>query len=228
MDTDNSLQPGDLLAYLDGVALPHVEQALQASAELRAELAQLQRVNDQLQQRVRNLPIPEPHDMVDVATGQATPEQQLRVAAYVRANPQAKQILTDLLALQGQSTQPSRQRGRSRFVALPQAMGLGTRSITPVVADHAFYASELAAQIVLRIAPPEDDYWRIEGYVTQHDQPAPNIRVTLRAEHARPRPRVTDADGFFTFARLKAGSYLVQAHFAQGLVLIPALTLTHG
>ncbi|WP_129670881.1 carboxypeptidase-like regulatory domain-containing protein [Candidatus Chloroploca sp. Khr17] len=222
------LEPGDLLAYLDGVALPHVEQALEASAEVRQEFAQLRRTVQHLHERLEGLSVPEPQDLVDVATGQATPQQQLRVAAYVRANPRAKATFTELLALQSQpADRPVRFR-LPRFVALPQLLGAGMRSIAPVVPDQSFYASELAVQIVLRLPPPENDYWRIEGYVTHHDQPAPDVRVRLRGDQARPRPRTTDADGFFTFARLAAGTYLVQVHFAEGVVLLPPLTLSHA
>ncbi len=228
MHTD-PIKPGDLLAYLDGVALPHVEQALQASAELRQELEQLRRMDHRLRQLLGGLPVPEPQDLVDVATGQATPAQQLRVAAYARSHPRAKEALTALLDLQAEPTRRSGRFRLPRFAALPQLLGAGVRrGLADATSDQSFYASELAAQVVLRISPPEHDRWRIEGYVTQQDQPAPGIRVTLRGDHGRVRTRVTDDEGFFHFAQLVTGSYIVQAHFPQGIVLVPAITLAYA
>jgi hypothetical protein len=216
-----TIEPGDLLAYLDGVDLPHVAQALQTSAELRAQLASLRQTEQSLHKLFGGLPLPDPQDLVDVAAGQATPAQQLRVAAYTRLSPAGQQELAALLA----EDAPLKRVRRPLFTALPQTTALGARSFGPATSEQAFYASELAVQVVLRLSPPSNETWQLAGYVTQHDQPAPQVRVTLRAAHARPRPRFTDVDGFFTFTRLAAGVYRLQAQFAQGVIFIPAITL---
>lgn len=219
----NTIQPGDLQAYLDGEDLPHVAEALAASPALRQELAALRRQNQALQGFFGGLNIPDPQDLVDVATGLASPQQHLRVMAYVRASPQGREDFTALLALQA----PPQPRGLRlpNILALPQALAPALRSLTPAADDHSFYAGELQAQIVVRVPPPHGDHWCIEGYVTQHDQPASAVRVTLRGDHVRPRPRFTDAEGFFTFTRLPAGHYLLQAHFSQGRLLLPPIRL---
>ncbi|MEI8164986.1 MAG: carboxypeptidase-like regulatory domain-containing protein [Chloroflexales bacterium] len=215
-----TIEPGDLLAYLDGVDLPHVAHALQTSAALRAQLANMRQREQGLRQLFGGLPCPDPQDLVDVAANVASPTQQLRVAAYTRLSPAGQQELAALLAEHAPPTAR-----RPRFTALPQMMALGARSLGPAPSEQAFYASALAVQVVLRLSPPTDARWHMVGYVTQQDQPAPHVRVTLRAEHARPRPRFTDAEGFFTFPRLSAGVYRLQAHFEQGVVLIPTITL---
>ncbi len=218
------VEPGDLLAYLDTVDLPHVDHALQESADLRQRLASLRQTDRALRTIVGGLPIPDPQDLVDVATGQATPAQQIRVAAYVRANPVGRDDLAELVSA---PPKPSRLR-LPRFAALPLAAALGTRSGARTTTEQAFYASELAVQVVVRIVPPSGDLWQLAGYVTRNDQPASQVRVTLRAADARPRPRRTDADGFFTFTRLRAGVYHLQAQFEQGVILVPAITLTYA
>ncbi|RRR74697.1 MAG: carboxypeptidase regulatory-like domain-containing protein [Candidatus Viridilinea halotolerans] len=217
------IQPGELQAYLEGAELPHVAQALAASPALRQELATLRRQTQALQRFFGGLAIPDPQELVDVATGLATAEQHLRVMAYVRASPQGRADFTNLLALQA-PPQPKRAL-LPNVLALPQALAAGVRSLEPTSADQSFYASALAAQIVVRVPPPAGDHWRIEGYVIQQDQPAPAVRVTLRSDQFRPRPRLTDAEGFFAFTRLPAGHYLLQALFPQGRLLLPPLRL---
>ncbi|PDV98958.1 carboxypeptidase-like regulatory domain-containing protein [Candidatus Viridilinea mediisalina] len=219
----NPIQPGELQAYLDGEDVPHVAEALAASPALRQELAALHRQMQTLQGFFGGLNLPDPQDLVDVATGQASPQQQLRVMAYVRASPQGREDFTTLLALQAA---PQSQRLRlPNILALPQALAPGLRSLPSASDDQSFVAGELHAQVVVRVPPPRGDHWQIEGYVTQHDQPAAAVRVTLRGDQVRPRPRFTDAEGFFTFTRLPAGHYLLQAHFPQGRLLLPPLRL---
>lgn len=217
------IQPGDLMAYLDGVQLPHVEQALQVSAELRQELEDLRQTERRFQAVFADLALADPQDLVDVATGQASAEQQLRVAAYVRVNPQGRQDLADLIT----AATPAPRLRLPRFIALPQVLATSLRALEPVAPEQSFYATELAAQVVVRILPPKDDRWRIEGFVTRNEQPVAQARISLRAEHARPRPRHTDADGFFTFARLQAGVYQLQVRFDDGMLFLPSILLNH-
>lgn len=217
-----TIEPGDLLAYLDGVHLAHVEQALQMSAELREQLETLRRTERSLRKLFGNLPLPDPQDLVDLAVDQATPAQQLLVAAYIRANPAGQQEL-DTLRL---AAAPPKRLRLPRFTALLQAPALGVRSAA--AAEQNFYASELAVHVVLRLPPPTDDRWRIEGYVTRNDQPATNVRITLRTAHARPRPRLTDAHGFFTFTRLRAGVYRLRIYFEQGILLLPDISIDYA
>lgn len=216
-----NITPGDLLAYLDGVPLPHVEQALQSSVELRQQLDELRQTDQLLQRLFGGLPLPDPQDLVDVATDQATPLQQLRVAASTRANPRTRQ---ELDMLRTDPVPPQRVR-LPRCMAVPQTAIPGVRSLTPVETEQAFYASDLSAQVVLRLIPPTNNHWQITGYVTHRDQPVADVRITLHAPQRRPRPRMTDANGFFTFARMAPGTYRLQARFAQGILIIPEIII---
>ncbi len=83
---DKPIEEGELLAYLDGAQLPHVEQALRASSELRRELETLRKTSITLRRAFGGIGRPDPQDLVDVATGNATPNQELRVAAYLRTS----------------------------------------------------------------------------------------------------------------------------------------------
>jgi len=94
--THESISENDLLAYLHGEHRPHVEQALRESPEVRRTFEQL-RYSSTLFQRISGqTERPAPDDLSAVAIGRATAAQKLRVAAYLRAHPEAR---TDLDAL---------------------------------------------------------------------------------------------------------------------------------
>ncbi len=223
-----SIEDGDLLAYLAGEDVPHVAQALQQSPELRQELDDLRRASGLFTQLFAGLDRPDAQELVDVITGQASPAQQLCVAAYVRQNEVGHATYQALESEFRSLTQRQRpRRGRlPEFLALPVGAVAGLRA-TPSAddRDQAFVVADLQAQITLRIIPRAGEIWAIEGYITQQQQPAIGVQVRLAAEGARPRPRTTDEDGFFTFARLRTGTYQLLATFDQGMVLVRDLAL---
>lgn len=239
--SDQPIAEGDLLAYLDGADLPHVAAALRASPELQQELETLHRAQQVLQRVFGAPPLPEPQDWVDVATDQATPAQHARVQSYLHAHPASAARLhalqAEALAADGEWAQAA-QREQDAAPPMPHPVParlhlpvyIATRVVGAVglrgaATEQAFAGAELDAQVIVRIVPPTRERWHLEGYVTQQQQPAVGVTVKLSAAHARPRPRVTDAAGFFTFRRLAAGSYRLQVRFAQGLLLLPELVL---
>ena len=217
------IREGELLAYLDGEGLPHVEQELQASPGLRREIDAF------LRRAFADLDRPDPQDLVDVVAGQATAAQRLLVAAWTRSKGTAQR---EIEALRNewdtmQRTEQKRRPRRPRFLAVPLGAAVGVRTLAES-AEQSFYAAELQAQVTLRVAPVSGEQWRIEGYVTQSHQPAANARVTLRSERARPRPRHTDEAGIFVFPKLAAGVYQLRVAFEQGILYIPELVLDDG
>ncbi len=249
---DKPIEEGELLAYLDGAQLPHVEQALRASSELRRELETLRKTSITLRRAFGGISRPDPQDLVDVATGKATPNQELRVAAYLRASPTGREEMQLLKAELQSFAQPTRRftRRLPTFFAVPVLGGVGTRSATastpttPTQDDNAkslkppsvralpsesleqsFYVAALEARIALQILPPEGERWQIQGRVTQQQQPVTAARVTLRAPEHRPRPRTTDPSGFFSFARVSSGTYRLQVYFEEGVLVIPEIIL---
>jgi hypothetical protein len=236
MMTEKPIEEGDLLAYLNGEHLPHVEAALAASPDLRIELEALRRTNHMLSNVLGGLDTFDSQDIVDVITGQATDGQQLRVAASVR---QDAQVRAEFEALQQafQTAAPASRHpesGLSRFFAVPLSGMAGLRAAAPAAADvplltpgkdQSFLAADLNVQITLHLVPPAPHYWQIEGHVTHDQAPAPELKVTLTSEATRPRPRQTDDMGFFSFRRLRAGTYRLQVFFAQGIVVLPDIHL---
>ncbi len=216
------LEPGDLLAYLDGADLPHVAQAIQDSPDLRQALDLLRENAQRFQQEFGGVPLPDPQDLVDVIAGQATERQRLRVAAYVRADPVGRRHFAALQ--QVYTPVPSRTR-LPRFLAHPLASAAGVRAGTVSGTEQTLYAADLSARVVLRLIPPRQEIWQIEGYITQDDRPVPDVRVRLWSTTARPRPRSTDADGFFAFRRLAAGTYQLEVSLAQGRVRVQDVVL---
>ncbi|MCX7682976.1 MAG: hypothetical protein N2508_13595, partial [Anaerolineae bacterium] len=96
--TTSQIREGELLAYLSGERLPHVEIALRESPELRAELERLRQVDEWLRRLFAGTRPLDPQDVVDVAAGLATPEQRLLVAAWARRDPAVRQELAELEA----------------------------------------------------------------------------------------------------------------------------------
>src|SRR6185369_2944415 len=105
-DDSNLIEDSELLAYLEGEELPHVEQALAHSAELRAELETLRRDMGYFQRAFGGIDRPDPQDLVDVVTGQATARQQMRVAAYLRQSKRARAEMAALQQAYAQLTAP--------------------------------------------------------------------------------------------------------------------------
>jgi len=81
------IQEGDLLAYIDGESDINVQEILQESPELQAELTALQQLDTCLHQNLNNASLFDTQDMIDVITGQATEEQCLMIAVQLRSNP---------------------------------------------------------------------------------------------------------------------------------------------
>jgi hypothetical protein len=232
---DNSyrqLDEGDLLAYMLGEDLPHVAQVLQDSPELQQELESLRQADTLFQALFDGLDRPYPQDMVDVITGQASAEQQRRVMAYVRQHASAR---ADFEHLEGEyrklsQTAPHTSSRLPRFIAVPLsgATGIRSGSISPGLPDsdeQTFLSAELDAHVTMRIAPSVRERWTIEGHVTHRQHPVSSVQVKLASAESKPRPRQTDEAGFFTFRRLKAGSYRLQVVFEQGILVIPDIML---
>lgn len=225
---DSRIQEGELLAYLCGEHLPHVEAALRESPELQAELERLRQTDEWLRRLLSGKRWPDSQDLVDVVTGLATPEQRLLVMAWVRRDPAARE---ELAALEAEArglgvVSPSRRMRLPLFIAVPVTMALGVRAAPAEELDErAFYVAELQVQITLRVAPLGRERWRIEGYVTQHHAPVPGVRVSLRSAAARPRPRSTDETGWFNFRHVPPGVYTLTAISDSWRITVPDVTL---
>jgi hypothetical protein len=223
-----SIEDGELLAYLAGEDLPYVAQALQQSPELQHELETLRRTSGLFTQLFDGLEHPDPQDMVDVLTGQASHAQQLRVAAYVRQSAVGQagyQALEEELR-RLTPAHPSRRRKLPEFFAVPQGAVAGLRAAPRADdRDQTFVVAELQAQVTLRMAPRAGEWWAIEGYITRQQQPVAGVQVRLTATTARPRPRTTDAAGFFSFPKLREGTYQLRATFDDGMIIISGLAL---
>ncbi len=220
------LGEGDLQAYVDGERPAEIEEALATTPELRENLRLIKGANTVLQRLFADAPLPGPHDLVDVATGQAAPAQQLRVAAYLRVSPTGRAQMAELLEIAGagrvRSASPS-------VLALPMLAAAGLKSGAADEGDGpVFLATEFAAQVVITLAPLVDDNWLLRGYLDQHGVPVAQAPVTLYSSTGSRRTRSTDAGGFFTFKALPVGSYHLRIMLEQGVLLTTPFTLPYG
>lgn len=218
----DSIEDGALQAYIEGERLPHVVEALAHSPELQRQLAFLTRANERLHQLAPQTIIPSEQDMVDVATGQATPLQQLRVAAYLRESVAGRARMAYLL----EGTSLERSNPQPLFLATPPMMKAATKHIIEeTLEEPVFVAAELAAQVVIRIQVITAHTWRLRGYVEQRGEPLVAVQITLRAANGRRRTRKTDTGGFFSFENLLAGSYHLRVVLDSGILLTPPINL---
>jgi hypothetical protein len=226
MSNQNQVAEGELFAYLSGENLPHVEQALVDSPELREKLDAIKTTLIGLRRRFGGMEIPDTQDLVDVACGQASPLQELRIAAYLRDSAEGRDRMLELLVEQ----QPSQARRGLFSLAIP-GLAFGTRSevnhsTEPLsLSNPIFVANEINAQIVLRIVPPSTRGWTIKGQVSRGGLPVPMIKVSLYGNLPRSRGRTTDENGFFQFTNLDAGSYHVRASLLEGTVITSPFTI---
>jgi len=222
---DQLIIEGDLFAYLDGQELPHVEQVLQRSPELQAELAAFQRADGWLGRLFAGFV--DSQDLVDVVAGQSTPAQQLLVAAYVRRNPEAQAELAALEAEKAafeQEQRPLPDKWSLPIFTAIRSLAFALRG-QPTDEEPSFYVTELNAEVTLYSGLPMGEEWEIEGYVTQNQLPAAKVEVILEAEEASAASGMTDEGGFFTFEDLVAGRYQLRVKFDKGILLIPEIVL---
>ncbi len=238
--TQQTISQGDLLAYLDGEPLPHVEVALRQEPALRRELHALREADGFLYTMFGGILHPDSQDLVDVATGQATSQQALRVAAYLRNSADARARMEALKEV-AEEVEP----GVVAKEAKEPALLSGIRSLLPLFfarrlraadvraggfaekgerSDETFYVAEIEARVTLYVSPPVREVWLLEGYVTQNAFPVDEVTVSLQQEE-RLVATTTTEDGFFTFESLEAGRYQIKVQFEQGILVIREIEL---
>lgn len=223
----HSIQPGELLAYLNGEQLPHIEQALQESLELQQKLEELREAEMLLQKLVHRVDKFDPLDLVDVVSGNATPEQKLRMAALVRHNPKIREEL-DALKKEWRALNQKEERSKTlpEFFATPLELALGLRGDQEVERKECtFQVVELKAKITFRFASAVSGDWQLDGYLTQHEEHLPEIKIFLRSNKKRVRSTYTDGEGFFSFSHLSSGIYQLKAYLDQGVIVISDIEL---
>ena len=228
MMKEEYIDDGELLAYLDGEHLPHVVKALANSSELQGRLDELKQLHENLFVEFEGVLRPDPQDLVDVATGQASQAQKLIVAAYVRNSVQGQAEL-DALETEWAKSMPARGGSRKiwtlpQFLARPLSL-VGVRSNdTRDGGLQTYYAADVQAQIAVQIPPPSNDLWKIQGYVTHEDLPLTTTAVSLYP--ITEMTTETDEMGFFAFENLPTGRYDLRLHLQDSIVLIPDIYLT--
>ncbi|MEI7645777.1 MAG: carboxypeptidase-like regulatory domain-containing protein [Chloroflexales bacterium] len=223
--TNEAIEEGELQAYVEGERSPHVGEALAHSPALQQQLALLERANQRLHALAPQTVIPSAQDMVDVAAGQATARQQLRVAAYLRMSASGRARMAYLL----EGTGAKRQAVPALFLATLPAGAPTTKGDRDDERGGAVLVStELAAHVVVRIQPVAADSWRLRGYLERRGEPLGATAVVLRTPDGRRRTRTTDDGGFFAFDRLPAGSYHLRIGLDAGVLLTPPIVLGDG
>ncbi len=170
---------------------------------------------------------PDPQDLVDVVAGQATPAQQLLVAAYTRNSVRGREELAALEAEWAKSM-PTPHKHRKlwalpEFIARPLRLAGVRGNDREEGGLQTYYAADVQAQIAVQIPPPQNDLWQIQGYVTHEDLPLAATAVSLYP--IAEMTTETDEMGFFAFENLSNGRYDLRLHLPDGIILIPDIAL---
>lgn len=224
------INPGDLLQYVLGDTSPELSQLIRSSPEAMRQADELLEADKALSMLLRSEAPSIEQDMVDVAVGQATANQRLRVAAYVRQNPRAQAELDALkreyALITGKKPEPVAR--KASFPAMP-ILGLrGVRAQEQVGQQRelAFEVVELDAQVTLRMTHPEGNFWALSGYVTVDGVPGAGAGITLRGTTSDlRRRRKCDEAGTFSFSRLAPGDYSLLVTVDKGRLVVPELRL---
>lgn len=220
------LAEGEQFAYLHGESRSDTENALRASPAMRRELAELARLDQLLTGLFAEIDRPDPQDLVDVLTNQATPKQKLIVAAYTRFSERGRREMAALeeeLALLEKSEKP-----RSLFaffLARPFAPAVGLRTGRGESGGSLYQAIDIQVQVILHRTPPVDLRSTIEGVVTQHFKPMSHQQLALQSGPTVVALEQTDDQGFFRFQHLQAGTYQLSICLEDGIVQIENVVL---
>lgn len=223
-----TISDGDLLAYLDGEHLPYIEQALQKSPTLRLQLEQLRLANTFFRETFEGLIVIDTQDLVDVATGQSNPEQELLVQAHLRRHPEARVEYELIRNEVADDLKPPKPKWWQLpvFRAVPMEMaGVRSRQTQP---PQSFQVAGLDASLILHISPTIPEHWQIVGRILQRQQPIVKVQVTLRSDHSQPRPRFTNELGTFKFPKLRNGTYRLRVYLEHGVLYVPEIVLEDG
>lgn len=225
----------ELIAHLSGNRSKHVEKALSRSSELQQDFSELQEFIALLDQSVGGVLCPDPLDLVDVATGQATDAQRLIVAAYERESVVGHNTMKLLRNEYEQATEPkARTKANVRWwsqlpllVATPVVSATGLRSSVDVKAakvsddqilEQNLEVAELSAQVAIRASALNEEQWVIDGHVSEDNTESMNCKVTLRSDKGWKRTRTTDKYGMFSFSEVPQGRYRLRIYLANGVV----------
>ena len=221
-NSSEAIEEGALQAYVEGERSPHVVEAIAHSPQLQQQLARLTRANERLHALSPQTVIPSAQDVIDVASGQATARQQLRVAAYLRVSASGRARMAYLL----EGADPKRRDAPALFLAtVPVGAGTTKGDSDDPRGGTVLVSAELAAHVVVRVQAVSADSWRLRGYLEQRGEPLGAMTVVLRTPHGGRRTRTTDDGGFFTFERLPVGSYHVRVSLDAGVLLTPPIVL---
>lgn len=228
-------EDADLLAHLSGEDVPGLIEAIKRSPELAERLSVIKTQNDRLKKLFGGVGVPDPQDLIDVVTGQASAQTRLVVDAYVRNSPSGKQLM-DLL--RKEYTQLERESAPSKirlpiFLAVPARLGIALRSANdeedPFARprEGAYETTELEAKVAYRIVPLRQEKFRIEGTVLHKGLPAIDAHVSIRGDKGRTRVTQTTSIGYFVFDKVAPGTYRLRIQVGGGILETPLIETPH-
>jgi hypothetical protein len=164
---------------------------------------------------------PPAEDLAAFMLGDLGGVDQLRVAAHVRSCPLCQQ-LADLCAPPS-PPEPALRRLIAGLAA--PALATGLRGDGGGAQVRRYMAADISVE--LTIPPPDGEAWEVVGQVLCGGLGLPFCPVQIQTGRRRPLTRSSDADGFFGFSGLPAGTYRLTITYGQVRVEVESLGLSH-
>ncbi|MEM7535057.1 MAG: carboxypeptidase-like regulatory domain-containing protein [Chloroflexota bacterium] len=237
-----TIQEGEHLAYINKDASPNTVAIIENSPEQQQEITDLEKLYRSLGTFFATTKPVDPQDLVDVATGHATPNQILIVDAHCRRDPavraELEQIRADWIKMEEIRTRPtlferiqnaykSLQQYIAEPILLEPSSDFRFSARSPVHADNlrqAYEVINLDVHLTLRIIPMSGEVWKLEGFVTQNSLPVAETIVTVQASledgDRELDPVTTDEHGFFMLTNLEEGVYRLEIILEHGIVVV--------
>jgi hypothetical protein len=219
LPNDPLIQPGDLESFVRGEAGPDIEALIRSSPELLAEAEQLKEVHEALLDYFSQDQGPTSDELADYLLDKLPPPKRLRIAAYLRQNPQAREELDSMWRILQPSDSMLDQVRERAAVALAAVLAVTARghevaALRGEARQRLYEADEF--QISLRVlSEPASELHALSGHVRRiGDQAAAVADDDLSGEawlFQSPESTLVKttvaANGLFLFEAMPAGQY---------------------
>ncbi|MEM7538241.1 MAG: carboxypeptidase regulatory-like domain-containing protein [Chloroflexota bacterium] len=232
------LQEGDLHDYITGNASLEVMNAIESTPAYQQQALEQSQMDQFLTDIFEGMSVITHQDLVDVVSGQVSRARETVIRTQCQRDPALAAELAELeaaweaMATAEEPTAPLLEQVTQfvkEFFAVPAMAGAHARSGDTSQAtqssQQSYDVEKLAARVTLRIVPPEDEVWQINGYVIQNNEPVAGAEVTLTSAESILESSTTDEQGFFDFDEIEEGTWQLRVQIPDGIILLPEFEL---
>lgn len=238
----DEIEDSDLVAYIDGEALPATIAHIEACAFCQQEVNQLLRVDLLLREAAYRENCPEPDELWLYTNGMLYSEKVQTLSLHIEECRYCQQDVQQLGTAVFNYDSPAQPADASATSWLSSLRATGKEILQAIVqpplqpgivmrgeADESVVYRVGSFQVVLskEAAAPAAESWQIEGQLINEEEPDALLNGTAIAWHGDEIVARTEVDevGYFQFANLRSGQYNIYLELANILLSLPDLTI---